>query len=195
MKPIAKKTAHALASLLSLPLAAISLLGRIHPLYLIGAHTVALAPGLIGDYLRGAFYRWTLQSCAVNSRISFGVILSSPDTEIATGVYIGPYCVLGRTRLGRNVQIASLVQILSGAKQHPRRPDGSLMGAGQGEFQKIEIGAECWIGAAAIIMADVGPCSTVGAGAVVTRKVESGVVVVGNPARILKRIEPAGQSI
>ncbi len=182
-----------MAAVVTWPLAALGLFGRIRGLYLVGAHTVALGPGLVGDYLRGAFYRWTLKACAAECAISFGVILSNSDSEIAEGVYIGPYSVLGRVRLGRNVQVASLVQILSGARQHQRDASGELQSGVHGEFQKVSIGADCWIGASAIVMADVGAGSTVGAGAVVTRAVEPRVVVVGNPARVLKRLDGSAE--
>lgn len=189
MKRLAKRMARGLAALLTWPLAALGLFGRVRGLYLIGVHTVALGPGLLGDYLRGAFYRWTLRACATECAISFGVILSNADAEIGEGVYIGPYSVLGRVTLGRNVQVASLVQILSGARQHSRDASGTLQSGERGEFQRVEIGADCWVGAAAIVMANVGAGSTVGAGAVVTKPVEPGVVVVGNPARVLKRLD------
>jgi acetyltransferase-like isoleucine patch superfamily enzyme len=51
----------------------------------------------------------------------------------------------------------------------------------------VEIGANCWIGAAAIVMADVGAGSTIGAGSVVTRAIPAGSVAVGSPARVLPR--------
>ena len=58
--------------------------------------------------------------------------------------------------------------------------------AAEGEFEKVDIGADCWIGASAIIMAPVGARTTIGAGAVVVHPVEAGVVAVGNPARVIK---------
>jgi len=45
---------------------------------------------------------------------------------------------------------------------------------------------DCWIGASAVIMASVGVGTTIGAGAVVVRPIEAGVVAVGNPARTLE---------
>jgi acetyltransferase-like isoleucine patch superfamily enzyme len=49
----------------------------------------------------------------------------------------------------------------------------------------------CWIGANAIILPGVtiGRNSVVGAGSIVTKSVPDGVVVAGNPARIIKKIE------
>ena len=189
MMQVPKRVAMALFIVLAFPLAALSGFGRLRPVYLTGAHIVALAPGLPGDYLRSAYYWMTLESCSLWCRISFGVILSNPAAVIEEGVYIGPYSVLGRVRIGRKTQIASLVQILSGARQHARDERGEITGAEQGTFESIRIGASSWIGAAAIVMAEVGEKSTVGAGAVVTRAVPAGVVAVGNPARV---IAPAG---
>jgi virginiamycin A acetyltransferase len=78
------------------------------------------------------------------------------------------------------------VQILSGSRQHSRDSEGQVKGAESDRFTEVSIGADCWIGAAAIVMADVGGGSTVGAGSIVTKPVPPGVVVAGNPARIIK---------
>jgi acetyltransferase-like isoleucine patch superfamily enzyme len=141
---------------------------------------------LPGDYLRICFYYLTLQSCSLTSRVSFGSILSNPGSRIAGGVYIGSYCILGLVSVGERTQIASAVQVLSGARQHARDDAGRITGAEQGEFVRVSIGADCWIGAAAIVMADVGAKSTVGAGSVVTRPIPEGTVAVGSPARVVR---------
>jgi len=54
----------------------------------------------------------------------------------------------------------------------------------------VEIGADAWIGAAAILLpgVTVGHHAVVGAGAVVTRDVEPWTVVAGNPARTIRRL-------
>lgn len=52
----------------------------------------------------------------------------------------------------------------------------------------IRIGDRCWIGMHAIVLPGVvlGPCTTVGAGSVVTRSFAEGhVTIAGNPARIV----------
>lgn len=93
--------------------------------------------------------------------------------------------------IGEHVQIGPNVQLLT--PTHPVEPGPrreKWEGAGP-----ITIGDNVWLGGGAIVLADVtiGDDSVVGAGAVVTRDVPAGVVVVGNPARILRRVdeEPA----
>ncbi len=181
-----KRIVQAISLVLALPCAALALFGRFRTGYWFSAHALALVPGIVGDYLRIAYYRLTLRECSLFSRISFGAFFSHPETRVAAGVYIGSYCILGRCSIGARTQIASAVQILSGRHQHARDESGRIGGSDTGSYVEIRIGDDCWIGAAAIIMADVGDGSTVGAGSVVTKPVPPGVVVAGNPARILK---------
>ena len=144
-----------------------------------------MAPGILGDYLRIAYYRLTLDECALGSRIQFGSFFAHPQAKVGRGVYIGSYCVLGRTEIGDRTQVASGAQILSGKRQHSRDSDGRMQGSDHGEFSTISIGADCWIGAAAVVMADAGTGSTVGAGSVVTKAIPPGTVAVGSPARVI----------
>ena len=177
-----KVTVQALSLLIALPFAALAGFGRFSHGFHSIAQLFALVPGLIGDYVRVAFYVLTLQKCALRSRISFGSFFAHSSSVVGQGVYIGAYCVLGSCEIGEGTQIASHVQILSGRHQHHREADGYLHGAKEKNFSHVTIGEHCWIGAAAVIMADVGPETTIGAGAVVTRNVPGGVVAVGNPA-------------
>jgi virginiamycin A acetyltransferase len=119
-----------------------------------------MSPGILGDYLRIAFYKQTLAECPLESRISFGSFFAHPEARLGAGVYSGSYCILGKTTIGQRTQIASGVQILSGGRQHVRDASGGISGAEEGEFVRVTIGENCWIGAAA----DVGSGSTVGAG-------------------------------
>lgn len=175
------------------PVAALTLFGGLKGPYTFFAQALALAPGLAGDYARIAYYRLTLRRCPLGSRISFGSFFAHPESEVGEKVYIGAYCILGRCRIGDRTQIASQVQLLSGRRQHGRDPSGRLQGADHSAFERVEIGPDCWIGAAAVVMASVGAGATIGAGAVVVKEVPPGAVAVGNPARLLS--EAGGASV
>jgi len=187
MKAIFKRIIQGIFLTLLFPCALLAVFGRFRIAYEFFAQACALVPGLPGDYARGAFYKMTLRDFSLESRISFGTFFAHPDVTLARQVFIGSHCIMGRVRIGQRTQIASRVLILSGRHQHSRDEQGRILGSEQGTFAETRIGDDCWIGTAAIVMADVGPGSTVGAGAVVTRNVPPGVVVIGNPARVLAR--------
>src|ERR1035438_982809 len=175
--------------LFALPLAAASVFGRWEPPFTLFAHVCAVAPGVFGDYLRTAYYKLVLTECPFSSRISFGSFFAHPEARLADQVYIGCYCVIGKTTIGLNTQIASGVQILSGNRQHTRNEDGGLSGSQGGVFTTVTIGAHCWIGAGAIVMADVGDGTTIGAGSIVSHPIPPNSVAVGNPARVIRSAE------
>jgi virginiamycin A acetyltransferase len=186
LKSLAKSMVQVVFLLLALPAAALSGFGRLESIFTIFAHACALVPGLPGDYMRVAYYKLTLLECSLASRISFGSFFAHREATVGTGVYIGPYCVLGKVHIGDRTQIASSVQVLSGGRQHARAADGRISGSHEGEFTTISIGADCWIGTAVVVMADVGPESTIGAGSVVARPIPARVVAAGVPARVMK---------
>jgi virginiamycin A acetyltransferase len=185
MTTILKKLVQGLALLLVAPSALLCGLGRIQFLYTMFAQMYALAPGLPGDYLRIAFYKLTLEECSIDSRISFGSFFAHPEARLGVGVYIGSYCVLGRVNIGPRTQIATAVQVLSGKQQHARDAEGRISGSEQGSFTTVSIGSDCWIGAAAIVMADIGDHTTIGAGAIVTKPIPAHSTAVGNPAKVI----------
>lgn len=168
------------------PCALLAGFGRIEALFTFWAHVCAQIPGLLGDYARTAYYHLTLEACPLESRICFGTFFSSTQVRLEDNVYIGAYCIIGRARIGARAQIASAVHILSGRHHHPRDAQGRILGAEHGTAAQILIGHDCWIGEGAIVMADVGAGSTVGAGAVVAKEIPPNVVAVGNPAKVIK---------
>jgi len=190
MRQILKLGLHGIFLVLALPWAALAGFGRFGATFNIGAHLASQVPGIVGDYYRVAYYKLTLKQCSLYGRISFGSFFAHSDAIMGHGVYIGPYCVLGCCRIGDRTQIAGQVQILSGRRQHRRNETGQISGAVEGEFELIEIGSDCWIGASSIIMAAIGSGTTIGAGAVVVRPIEANVVAVGNPARVIQDRSP-----
>jgi acetyltransferase-like isoleucine patch superfamily enzyme len=188
IRAVLKKTLIGIWIVLLFPFALFTAFGRWKPIFTMFSHTLALAPGILGDYARAAYYSMTLHHCSTETRIMFGTFFAHPEATVARKVTIGAYCVLGRARIGEGTLIASQVQILSGAAQHSRDGQQQL---GDGKFTDVQIGAGCWIGASAIIMANVGAGATVAAGAVVFHPVLPGATVAGNPARMVRMASAA----
>jgi len=91
-------------------------------------------------------------------------------------VTIGDYCLIGP-----NVQIYTA--------SHPLNPTERNTGAEYGK--PIKMGNSVWIGGGAIINPGItiGDNVVVGSGSVVTKNVPNNVVVVGNPAKVIREIE------
>lgn len=89
--------------------------------------------------------------------------------------------------IGSNCQIATHVQLLTA--WHPVEPGPRRDGLEAAS--PITVGDNVWIGGGAIVLPGVtiGDNSVIGAGAVVTKDVPANVVVVGNPARVIKHLD------
>ena len=156
---------------------------------------LALLPGLTGQYVRRAFLAWTIAECHPSATVSFGTILSKTAARIGENAYVGPYCSLGSVKIERDALIATGVHILSGARMHGTADPSRPIREQEGEFVHVTLGAGCWIGAGAVVMADVGRDSIVGAGAVVTRPIPHCVIAAGVPARVVRaRVEELGRT-
>jgi virginiamycin A acetyltransferase len=177
-----KWLALAVCQIVAFPAALISRFGRSHEAFLFFAQYFALFPGIVGSYLRVAYYTLTLENVGTGCQISLGSYFAHSQSSMSDRVGIGAYCVLGHVSLGEGTLLASRVQVISGSRQHLRDERGHLTDVGR-SFDRIMIGKECWIGAGAIIMADLADMVTVAAGSVVSYAMPDGVVVAGNPAR------------
>jgi len=108
---------------------------------------------------------------------------------IGTGTFVNYGAVLldvAAITVGADVQIATGVQLLTAT--HPVDP--VVRRAGWESGAPITLGDNVWLGGGVIVCPGVtiGPDTVVGAGAVVVRDLPTGVVAVGNPARILRPI-------
>ncbi|BFT29632.1 acyltransferase [Alteromonas sp. D210916BOD_24] len=147
---------------------------------------ISLLPGKIGSYLRAGFYRFALTHCAPDALIGFGTLFSHCDTDIHRGVYIGPQSNIGKCAIGENTLLGSGVHVMSGKGQHNFDDDTMPIKDQGGTFAKVTIGANCWVGNAALIMANVGAGSVIAAGAVVVDDIPENAIAVGNPAKVVK---------
>jgi len=191
MREWAKAAARAVATIAILPQLAsfkvrAALMGASRAL--VGSSQVlSLVPGLPGQYLRRAFLARVLRGgCASSAAIEFGTLFSQVDSRIDENVYIGPRCHLGHVHLERGVLLAAGVHVPSGPHTHGMDPSASIH-TQPGSLRAVRIGAGSWIGSNAVVLADVGRNTIVGAGAVVTRPLPDHVIAAGVPARVVKR--------
>lgn len=151
---------------------------------------ISRAPGYLGVYARRAFYQRTLTSCGRDVFFGFGCLLSKPEARLGDRVYIGRHCLLGWAVIEDQAMLADGVQVLSGRHHHNRPGASTNAGAAHDaavHYEKVTVGRGAWIGAGAIVLADVGAAAIVGAGSVVTRPVPAGACVAGAPARVIQR--------
>lgn len=147
---------------------------------------VSLLPGLPGLYMRNAFLRHALAACDPSACVEFGVLFSEPGATIGAGVYVGPRCILGLVTLEKDVLLASGVQVPSGGNTHRfDDPDVPIRDQG-GEVRRVTVGEGAWVGAGAIVMADIGKGTIVAAGSVVTKALPEFVIAAGVPAKVLR---------
>lgn len=92
-----------------------------------------------------------------------------------THIYVGDY-----TMFGPNVTVATA--------GHPILPE--LREKGMQYNAPVHIGKNCWFGAGVVILPGitVGDNVVVGAGSIVTKDLPDNVVAVGNPCRILRKV-------
>ncbi|MCJ1681159.1 sugar O-acetyltransferase [Streptomyces sp. APSN-46.1] len=102
------------------------------------------------------------------------------------GVFLDTACI----EIGPRTLIGPYVQLLTAT--HPL--EAELRRKGYEFGAAITIGSNVWIGGGAIVCPGVtiGDDAVVGAGSVVTKDVPAGVVVYGNPARVVRSL-PSGE--
>lgn len=147
---------------------------------------LSLIPGVIGSYCRIAFHRFAMTHCDPQVVIGFATLFSQPETEIHSGVYIGPQCNIGSCAIHKNTLIASGVHIMSGKNQHNFDDLDQPIQQQGGTFERITIGEDSWVGNGSLVMANIGKKCIIGAGSVITKDIPDYSIAVGNPAKVIK---------
>src|SRR5438874_5372929 len=110
------------------------------------------------------------------------------NIELGERVFFNFNCVVldvCRVRIGDYTLFGPGVQILT-----PVHPMNAELRRREEYGKPIEIGADVWVGGAALILPGVriGSRTVIGAGSVVTRDVPDGVFAAGNPCRAIREI-------
>lgn len=135
-----------------------------------------------------------LYGCAIGANTKIGAFV-----EVQKNAVIGANCkISSHTFVCEGVTIEDGVFVGHGVAfindTYPRavNPDGSLQTEADWNVEKTTVKAGASIGSGATILANVtiGEQAIVGAGSVVTRDVPPHAVVAGNPANILRYLQP-----
>jgi virginiamycin A acetyltransferase len=156
---------------------------------------LAMLPGLAGQYLRRAFLQHAIAGCHSTVVIEWGTTLSRIGARLGRNAYIGPGCHLGLVHVEQDVLMAAGVHVPSGGDTHGIDDVSVPIRDQPGTERVVRIGEGAWIGAAAVIMADVGAATVVGAGSVVTRPLPAAVVALGAPARVHRHRRPEPRAV
>jgi len=131
-----------------------------------------------------------LYGCEIGDDSSIGTFV-----EIQKGVRIGARCkiqshtfICEGVTIEDEVFVGHNVNFLNDRWPEAVNPDGSPKRDGDWRLEPTVVKRRASIGSGAILLpgVTVGEGAIVGAGAVVTKDVPSGVVIAGNPARVLR---------
>lgn len=163
----------------------------------------------IGLYSATAMHRATLQRVGARSKFQAGVRFANPHIvkigadcyfwkgcEASAEVGDAPLMIGDRVQINRCVHLDTTGGLSIGAGAliseeamiytHDHGLDPRAAPLPMGKF----IGADVWIGMRAVILPQcqrIGAGAIIGAGAVVTKDVPPGVIVAGNPARVISK--------
>ena len=152
---------------------------------------LAIIPGIVGQYLRRAFLSQAIEYCAPDATIECGTLFSKASARIDGRAYIGPRCHLGLVHIGRDVLLAAGVHVPSGGAIHGTSDVTRPIREQEGTVALVRIGEGSWVGSVAVVMADIGCHSVVGAGSVVTKPVPDFVIAAGVPAKVIRGRRPS----
>lgn len=147
-------------------------------------------PGVLGRFVRVAYYHQSLAHCDLSAQFAYGSVVTKDTARIGAEVYVGLYSSVGFADIGENTVLANYVSILSGGRQHNFTDPDTPIFAGNDVFSEIKIGTNTFFGDKATVMADVGSASIIGAGAVVVSAIPDYAVAVGIPAKVVKDRRP-----
>lgn len=149
--------------------------------------------GKKGLLLRYILFSTLVKRCGVNVSIKEGTFLLNLDQiECGSNISIHEMCYIdgyGGIVIGDNVSISHSCSLIS--FDHTWDDETSPIKYNYSKKKKIIVGNDVWIGCGSRILGGVtiGNRCVVGAGAVVTKDIESKTIVGGVPAKIIKTID------
>ena len=158
--------------------------------------SVAASVKLGKDVKLGKFIN--LYGCEIGDETKIGAFV-----EIQKNAYVGRRCKISShtficegVTIEDHVFIGHNVAFVNDTFPRATTPSGELQTGDDWAVEKTLVKKGASIGSGATILSNVtiGERAIVGAGSVVTRDVPPDVIVIGNPARVLRQIDTTGSS-
>jgi acetyltransferase-like isoleucine patch superfamily enzyme len=160
---------------------------------------LSLFPGLVGLWLRRAFYYMMLRDAPTDISIGFCSVFLSREVQVGQAVSIGAWCSINKCQIGTKTLVGSHVDIFSGRHQHGNLETIKLNKANNPQTQQdqiiVQIKENVWIGNGVTLCNHVGENSIIGVGSVVVKPIPANCIAVGNPAKVIKSAENIPETI
>lgn len=137
-------------------------------------------------------------NCCMADKAEFGKRNIVRDVNIGSGSYTGTNTIIKQANIGKYSSISWNVSI--GGLNHPYNNISmystywykrvfNIDVPDKEQFKTVQIGNDVWIGSGAIVLCgiNIGDGAVIGAGSVVTKDIPPYSIVVGNPARVIKK--------
>ncbi|WP_341508670.1 DapH/DapD/GlmU-related protein [Photobacterium damselae subsp. damselae] len=147
---------------------------------------ISLIPGNSGIYIRKYYYNRTLKKVGDDLKVGFLSYFVYRNVSVGDRCYIEENVVISLCDIADDVVVASKASLMSGAHHHDVDDLEKTFLYTRPNSKRIFIGSNCWIGTHSIIMNDIGNDVVIGAGSVVTKKIEDLSVAYGVPAKKIR---------
>lgn len=150
-----------------------------------------------------------IRDCRIHDTVTIVGWCNIYESDLASGVFVGPFCEVAGTHIGKNSRIGSHSFLCPGVHVGEETFIGhgvmttNDMFSDVPEYESLEelrdqwkkqttiIGNRVRIGSGAVILpCTIGDGAIVGAGAVVTKDVAPGDIVAGSPAKVIGNVDP-----
>jgi acetyltransferase-like isoleucine patch superfamily enzyme len=134
--------------------------------------------------IRRAWYEATLAECGADLIVGFGTVLRIPASRLGDHCNFGMFNSVGHVWIG-DYFVSAAHATFTSARPHGFARRDIPMIQQPGTTSLVAIGNDVWVGARAVVAADVSAHSVIGAGSVITASFPEWSILGGIPAKVI----------